>query len=103
VTLPRLYTLKEVREALNVGHEYVRRALKRYPQIRPIGKGRGTRLTYEDYMLLLELMRRPPDPIVATLPSEHQASNEDAGRRAPRAKLGALRKQLLAELRGKSK
>jgi len=63
--LPRLYTLAEVAEAMQCSNATVQRALRRHPQIRPVGKGRGLRFTLEDYNALVEAMRAPMAPAAA--------------------------------------
>jgi hypothetical protein len=55
--LPPLYTLSEVAEATKYSVRHVARVLRRCPSIRPVGNGRGTRLTLEDYKALVEEIR----------------------------------------------
>ena len=57
MSLPRLYKLSEVREATGYGRTKVWQVLKSHPEIRPIGRGRGTRLTEHDYLTLIEALR----------------------------------------------
>ena len=57
--LPQLYTLAEIAKATKYSVRHVARVLRRHPFIRPIGKGRGMRLTLDDYNALVEAMREP--------------------------------------------
>lgn len=79
--LPRLYTLKEVREATQYGTEKLRRVLLAHPEVPRIGKGRGTRLTYEAYMQLLEALRPRQFYSVTPLPDGELPSREELARR----------------------
>ena len=56
---PQLYTLAELAEATKYSVRHVARVLARHPFIRSVGRGRGQRLTLDDYNALIEAMRGP--------------------------------------------
>jgi hypothetical protein len=102
--LPRLYTLKEVREATQYGTEKLRRVLLNHPEVPRIGKGRGTRLTYEAYMQLLEALRQPAPSPVGMLPDGRLGTREEIARfkfdqrRRRKSNLDKLRRELLGKV-----
>ena len=57
--LPQLLTLAEVAAATKYSVRHVARVLRRHPFIKPVGSGRGTRLTLDDYNALIEAMHAP--------------------------------------------
>jgi hypothetical protein len=57
--LPQLYSLAEIAAATKYSVRHIARVLRRHPFIKPVGRGRGTRLTLEDYTALIEAMRAP--------------------------------------------
>lgn len=108
--LPKLYTLAEVCAAMQCSYTTVYRLLTERCKgiVRPVGRGRGLRLTYSDYVTILEALRRPcptsstpPAPAKATAIGSREAPSPASGLKSPRAKLTKtrLRKKRLASLR----
>jgi hypothetical protein len=101
--LPRLYTLKEVREAMQLGTEKLRQLLLAHPEVPRIGQGRGTRFTYEGYMQLLEVLRRPIPHGFEQLPDGRWCTRGEVARaqvehrRCRKSELNQLRRQLLGK------
>lgn len=80
--LPKLYTLKQVREAAQVGHSSVMTSIKGNPYIRPIGRGAGTRLTEAEFQWIVDDLRRPKLRVADLYPSRPKMSNKEIGARA---------------------
>jgi DNA-binding transcriptional MocR family regulator len=90
--LPQLYTIREVAAAMKCSVDTVQRALRRHPAIRPIGRGRGLRLTLEDYRSLIEALRGPGPGYISPAPGVPMPHPGD------KKALSRLRRQRMKEI-----
>jgi hypothetical protein len=94
--LPRLYTLKQIREAAHVGRSSVMTSIQSNPHIRPIGRGQGTRVTEAEFQWLVDDLSRPKLRVADLYPPRPKMTNKEIGARAQagRAAMRRIREDL---------
>jgi hypothetical protein len=94
--LPKLYTLKEVRDATQVGYGSVMTAIHNNPQIRPIGRGKAVRLTEAEYRWLVDDLSRPKLRVADLYPPRPKMTSREIGARAQagRAAMRRIREEI---------